>query len=125
MKPTYQSILKELILCDLDEPPYDLQVHDWLRSHGLIESRLLDPTYDPNDARSYCIALTVTGRNLLNLTSIYFQQMLRGLHETGQLKPKEPNGTQDNNDPDEQGHDGSKGKGSKKTKDHVSRYGRR
>jgi hypothetical protein len=106
MRPTYQSILRELILCDLDKVPYELPAHDWCRSHGLIESRLLEPGLDPTDARSYCVALTTTGQILLNQTSVYFQSMLRGLHKTGQLNPqKAPNGTQNNNDPQQQEHD--------------------
>jgi hypothetical protein len=108
MKPTYQSILRELILCDLDEPPYIMEAHDWCRSHGLIESRLLDETLDPTDARSYRIALTTTGQNLLNQTSIYFRTMINRLHETGQINVSKKEDT--DHDTQQQGHDGSKGK---------------
>ena len=74
----YRRLHRALVLIRADEPCFDDGAYDWLRSHCLVSTELERAM--PADV------LTVAGMNLLNMTELYFAQMLKRLHETGQLR---------------------------------------
>ena len=115
-RPTYQEILYTLLCASLNIPSDWADVAEWCIAHRMIARVQVVPEH------LWSLALTTTGENLLNQTSAYFRTLVNAFHSTGQLTPKDTNGTNENNDTQQQGHDGSKGKGTKKTKDHASKH---